>query len=105
MANHYSIFLEGTKMKRCHNCNTELVFEDDQFIKQIGVCQHCAIYDQNYANLWQQVKERMTTYPLNLRDVSPHPDALRMTGVRLDGQPDGVHTGEPGVWVPKFGNH
>jgi hypothetical protein len=37
-----------------------------------------------------------TALPLSIRDTPPHPDAVRMTGVRPDGLPDGVHTG--GAW-------
>ena len=85
-------------MTRCHLCNTELTMFDAEYIKQIGVCRHCATYNQNYAKLWKQVKEKMTTitYPLSIREISTHPDAVRLTGVRLDGLPDGVHTG--GAW-------
>lgn len=36
------------------------------------------------------------TFPLSLVDVPPGEGATRFTGVRLDGSPDGVHTG--GVW-------
>ncbi len=39
----------------------------------------------------------MPKLPLELRDISPHPDAVRITGTRPDGLPDGVHTG--GAWV------
>jgi hypothetical protein len=35
--------------------------------------------------------------PLAIRDVGPHPHAVRITGSRPDGLPDGVHTG--GVWL------
>lgn len=35
--------------------------------------------------------------PLSIRDVSPSPDAIRLTGTRPDGLPDGVHTG--GAWL------
>jgi hypothetical protein len=39
----------------------------------------------------------MIELPLSLRDISPHPDAIRLTGIRDDGLPDGVHTG--GAWL------
>jgi hypothetical protein len=35
--------------------------------------------------------------PISIRDVSPSPDAIRLTGTRPDGLPDGVHTG--GAWL------
>lgn len=35
--------------------------------------------------------------PLSIRDVSPSPEAVRITGTRPDGLPDGVHTG--GAWL------
>jgi len=35
--------------------------------------------------------------PLSIRDVGPSPDAIRLTGVRPDGLPDGTHTG--GAWL------
>lgn len=38
-----------------------------------------------------------TLLPLSIRDVSPSPDAIRLTGTRPDGLPDGVHTG--GAWL------
>lgn len=37
-------------------------------------------------------------YPLSIRDVSPHSDAVRLTGVKPDGIPDGVHTGGAWAW-------
>jgi hypothetical protein len=36
--------------------------------------------------------------PLSIRDVPPHPDAVRLTGKRPDGLPDGVHTGGAWLW-------
>ena len=36
-------------------------------------------------------------YPLSIRDVSPSPGAVRLTGTRQDGLPDGMHTG--GAWL------
>jgi hypothetical protein len=36
--------------------------------------------------------------PLSIRDVGPHPEAVRLTGVRSDGLPDGVHTGGAWLW-------
>ena len=36
--------------------------------------------------------------PLTIRDVSPGPGAIRLTGVRPDGLPDGVHTGGAWLW-------
>lgn len=42
-----------------------------------------------------------TPLPLSIRDVGPHPDAVRLTGMRSDGLPDGVHTG--GAWL--WGQH
>jgi hypothetical protein len=36
-------------------------------------------------------------YPLSIRDVSPGEGAIRLTGIRADGLPDGVHTG--GAWL------
>jgi hypothetical protein len=40
-----------------------------------------------------------TLYPLSIRDVPPHPDALRLT-VRqpISGRPDGCHTGGAWLW-------
>lgn len=38
-----------------------------------------------------------TLLPLSIRDVAPTADAQRLTGVRPDGLPDGVHTG--GAWL------
>ncbi len=35
-------------------------------------------------------------FPISLRDVSPHPDAERLTGTTPDGLPSGVHSG--GAW-------
>ena len=35
--------------------------------------------------------------PLSIRDVSPAPEAVRLTGKRADGLPDGFHTG--GAWL------
>jgi len=40
----------------------------------------------------------MNELPLSIRDVSPHPDAVRLTGTRPDGLPDGVHTGGAWLW-------
>jgi hypothetical protein len=43
-----------------------------------------------------------TALPISIRDVSPCPDAVRLTGTRPDGLPDGVHTG--GAWLLPDGN-
>jgi hypothetical protein len=40
----------------------------------------------------------MTKYPLSIRDVPPGPGAVRLTGTRPDGLPDGVHTGGAWLW-------
>ena len=40
-------------------------------------------------------------FPISMRDVSPHPDAVRLTGTTPDGLPSGVHTG--GAW--KYGDY
>jgi hypothetical protein len=39
----------------------------------------------------------LTALPLSIRDVAPGEGATRLTGVRSDGLPDGVHTG--GGWL------
>lgn len=39
----------------------------------------------------------MQEYPLSIRDVSPHPEAIRLTGINPDGTPNGFHTG--GAWL------
>jgi hypothetical protein len=39
-----------------------------------------------------------TPLPLAIRDVGPHPDAIRLCGIRADGLPDGVHTGGAWLW-------
>ncbi len=36
-------------------------------------------------------------YPISIRDVSPHPDAVRLTGTNSQGLPSGMHTG--GAWL------
>jgi len=36
--------------------------------------------------------------PLSIRDISPHPDAIRLTGQRADGLPNGIHTGGAWLW-------
>jgi len=36
-------------------------------------------------------------YPLSIRHISPSPGAVRLTGTRQDGLPDGTHTG--GAWL------
>ena len=41
------------------------------------------------------------TLPLAIRDVAPGPGFTRLTGVRPDGLPDGVHTG--GAWLSPDG--
>lgn len=38
-----------------------------------------------------------TRYEISIRDVPPHPEAVRLTGQRDDGLPDGIHTG--GAWL------
>lgn len=40
----------------------------------------------------------MTTLPISIRDVPPHPKAKRLNGTRPDGLPDGVHTGGAWLW-------
>lgn len=37
-------------------------------------------------------------FPLNIRDVGPHPDAKRLTGTNGNGLPSGVHTGGAWLW-------
>lgn len=44
----------------------------------------------------------MDTLPLAIRDIPPAPDFIRFTGWRVDGYPDGVHTG--GVWISPCGS-
>jgi hypothetical protein len=39
----------------------------------------------------------MNTLPLSIRDVKPTPLAIRLTGIRADGLPNGFHTG--GAWL------
>ena len=39
----------------------------------------------------------MTKIPLSNREIKPHIEAIRITGTRPDGLPDGVHTG--GCWL------
>ncbi len=39
----------------------------------------------------------MTRYPLSIRDIAPTANAIRLTGTRIDGLPDGYHTG--GAWL------
>ena len=50
----------------------------------------------------------MKKLPLSIRDVKPFPEAVRLTGKRSDGIPDGVHTGgayllDDEVWKPLDG--
>ncbi len=40
----------------------------------------------------------MKTFPLSIRDVSPHPDAVRLTGTCPNGAPSGTHTGGAWLW-------
>lgn len=40
----------------------------------------------------------MEALPLSIRDTGPHPQAVRITGNRPDGLPDGVHTGGAWLW-------
>jgi len=42
-----------------------------------------------------------TALPLSIRDVAPGPGFSRLTGTRLDGLPDGIHTG--GAWLSSDG--
>lgn len=37
-------------------------------------------------------------YPLSIRDVAPHPEAVRLTGTNPDGTPNGFHTGGAWLW-------
>jgi len=49
------------------------------------------------------------TIPLSSREIKPHVHATRITGTRMDGLPDGVHTGgcwlcpDDTVWKPLVG--
>jgi hypothetical protein len=36
--------------------------------------------------------------PLSIRDVAPGEGAIRLTGIRTDGLPDGIHTGGAWLW-------
>lgn len=40
----------------------------------------------------------MKQYDLSIRDVGPHPDAIRLTGQTPDGLPSGSHTGGAWLW-------